>query len=167
MTRSPLLSDLGSEFNNFLFAQIRDDKNGTLSVLSALARLDVDPWELAAKLAALPPEAAIQQLAALLAALPGEPAADARSATTAARLVALLPQRSSSNSSARKDAPQSRKTPRSPTATYLIYCVIFVAFILLSQWLFGTHDAPLKLEKSSSSETNSVIRQPPAPGSTE
>ncbi len=43
---------LGSEFDNFLFAPIGVDKNGmVLSVVSALARLDVDPWEEAEELA--------------------------------------------------------------------------------------------------------------------
>jgi hypothetical protein len=167
MTRSPLLSDLRSDFNNFLFAPIRDDKNGTLSVLSALARLDVDPWELAAKLAALPREAAIQKLATLLGALPAESAADPQSQATAARLVALLPQGVNSKSSAHKDIPRAARSPRSATATYLVYCVIFVLFVLISQWLFGSHDAPLKVEQGSPSETNGVTPQPPAPGSNE
>ena len=45
----------GAEFNDFLFAPIGEDGNGMLvSVLSGLARLDVDPWQEAAKLAQLP-----------------------------------------------------------------------------------------------------------------
>jgi hypothetical protein len=36
----------GSEYDDFLFASMGEDRNGLpLSVLSALARLDVDPWE--------------------------------------------------------------------------------------------------------------------------
>jgi hypothetical protein len=35
-----------AEFDNFLYASIGADRNGMpLSVLSALARLDLDPWE--------------------------------------------------------------------------------------------------------------------------
>jgi hypothetical protein len=46
---SPLI---GSEFDEFLGASICEDRNGTgLSVLSALARLDVDPWIEATSLA--------------------------------------------------------------------------------------------------------------------
>jgi hypothetical protein len=167
MTRSSPLSELGSDFNNFLFAPLREDKNGTLSVLSALARLDVDPWELAAKLAALAPEAAIQKLTALLAALPAESAADATNEAIAARLVALLPKRVSSSSSARKDSPRIKKTARSATVTYLVYCMIFVVFVLISQWIFGGHDAPLKVEPGSTTESNSVTRQPSPPSSNE
>ena len=61
----------GSEFNNFLFASIGEDRNGMLvSVLSGLARSDVDPWQEAAKLAQLPGETATRELAALIGALP-------------------------------------------------------------------------------------------------
>jgi hypothetical protein len=67
---------LGSEFDVFLFAPIGEDRNGMLlSVLSALARLHVDPWQEAAKLARLPREAATQRLASLIAALPDGPSA--------------------------------------------------------------------------------------------
>jgi hypothetical protein len=167
MTRAPLSSDLGSDFNNFLFAPLRDDKNGTLSVLSALARLDVDPWELAAKLAALPPDAATQKLTSLLAALPAESAADAANEATAARLVALLPKRTTPSGSAHKELAGTAKLPRSATVTYLIYCMLFVVVMLISQWMFGSHDAPLKVEQGSSSESNTVTRQPSPPESNE
>ena len=37
---------LGCEFDRFLYASVGDDNNGMpLTVLSALARMDVDPWE--------------------------------------------------------------------------------------------------------------------------
>ena len=58
MTRQDSVSSLGSDFNDFLYAPISEGRNGMLlSVLSALARLDVDPWEEAAQLAQLPREA--------------------------------------------------------------------------------------------------------------
>ena len=68
MTHSASVSHLGSEFDDFLFAPIGEDRNGMLlSVLSALARLDVDPWQEAAQLAGLPGETATQRLASLIA----------------------------------------------------------------------------------------------------
>ena len=46
MTHAALIPLLGREFDDFLFASIGDDRNGpSLSVFSALARLDVDPWK--------------------------------------------------------------------------------------------------------------------------
>ena len=59
------------EFDNFLFALIGADRNHMpVSVLSALARLDVDPWEVAAELTELSKDAAAHKLASLFARLP-------------------------------------------------------------------------------------------------
>lgn len=70
MALSASASHLGPEFEDFLFAPIGADRNGMLlSVLSALARLDIDPWEEAARLAALPGEAATRRLSSLIATL--------------------------------------------------------------------------------------------------
>jgi hypothetical protein len=92
MTNPTSTSCLEPRFNKFLFAQVAEDRNGmALSVLSALARRDVDPWDEAAKLAALPGETAILRLATLIAPLPDGAAASLDAATIAARLVALLP----------------------------------------------------------------------------
>ena len=59
MTHAALSPLIGPEFDEFLGAAIREDRNGTtLSVLSALARLDVDPWREATRLARMPRAAA-------------------------------------------------------------------------------------------------------------
>ena len=53
MTRAALTPLLGLEFDPFLFAPIGDELDRPLlSVVSALARLDVDPWKEAASLRA-------------------------------------------------------------------------------------------------------------------
>lgn len=81
-----------AEFEAFLFAPVGEDGHGMLlSVLSALARLNVDPWREAAKLAGLPAEKATQRLTSLIAALPDGPPAPRDAGTIAARLVKLLP----------------------------------------------------------------------------
>jgi hypothetical protein len=86
---SPLI---GPEFDEFLGASIGEDRNGTgLSVLSALARLDVDPWKEAASLARMPREAAGVRLSELIEALPLAPASAIPSRMSAASLVSLLP----------------------------------------------------------------------------
>jgi len=92
MTRAASVPRLGPEFDDFLFAPIGEDRNGMLlSVLSALARLDVDPWQEAAKLARLPVEAAARRLAGLLAGLPDGATTHPDPGPTATRLIALLP----------------------------------------------------------------------------
>jgi hypothetical protein len=86
MTRSASFSVLASEFDDFPFAPIGEDRNGMLlSVLSALARLDVDPWQEAAESARLPGETGTQRLASLIAALPDRPAPRLDPGTIAAR----------------------------------------------------------------------------------
>ncbi len=98
MTHAALTPLIGAEFDKFLCAPIGEDRNGTtLSVLSALARLDVDPWQEAASLARMPREAATERLTALIAALTHEPTADIPAKTIAADLIALLPRTSSFN----------------------------------------------------------------------
>ena len=66
----------GSEFDQFLYAPIAEERSGMLlSVLSALARLNLDPWDEAARLARLPRATATSYLTTLIAALPEGPAA--------------------------------------------------------------------------------------------
>jgi len=92
MTHAALSPLIGPEFDEFLGASIGEDQNGTgLSVLSALARLDVDPWQEATSLARMPREAAAVRLTELIDALPHEPAIAIPSKMSAAALVALLP----------------------------------------------------------------------------
>jgi len=80
------------EFDKFLYASVGDDNNGMpLTVLSALARMDVDPWEEASKLMLLPQETAVAQLAVLLGSLGNSPVDRLDSVPSAARLIALLP----------------------------------------------------------------------------
>jgi hypothetical protein len=85
---------LGTEFNEFLFAPIGADASGTyLTVVSAFARLDLDPWVEAASLARLPGSIATQKLAELVSRFPEIPPVRVDSAKIAARLAALLPGR--------------------------------------------------------------------------
>jgi hypothetical protein len=61
-----------SELSSFLRSPLWEERHQMpLSVLSALARLDVDPWEHAAGLARLPPDDAARDLRLILARLPG------------------------------------------------------------------------------------------------
>jgi hypothetical protein len=93
---NPAASSLrsGAEFDDFLFASLGEDRNGLpLSIVSLLGRMDLDPWQEAASLAAQPADAAVHRLASLLAALPVPSFAPADAAAMAERLIALLPRR--------------------------------------------------------------------------
>jgi hypothetical protein len=104
MTLRPEYSLGHSAYNDFLFGSLGQDAAGTeVTVLSALTRLGIDPWQEAARLAALPREAAAEALAVTFLRLPERPGADADAAMIAARLVALLPK------GAVADVPQTRE----------------------------------------------------------
>jgi hypothetical protein len=152
--RAAVFSELAPDFDDFLFAPVREDKSGIpLSVVSALARLDVDPWEEAARLAAMPGEAATQRLSALIASLPMEAGTDPERRTIAARLVALLPKRPVVDGPRPANPQRATAALQSPSVTYVIYYVIFLVFILLSQWFIGGHQASVHGEATPSSIT--------------
>lgn len=89
---SAALSPLRLDFDPFLYAQVGDDqRGGLLSVVSALARVGVDPWEEAALLARLPLDAAVRALSVLLEKLPAGSGKPADPIHVATRLVRLLP----------------------------------------------------------------------------
>lgn len=93
MTLRPEYSLGHSAYNGFLFGSLGQDAAGTeVTVLSALSRLGIDPWQEAARLAALPRDAAAEALAATILRLPDRTAPASEAATIAARLVALLPE---------------------------------------------------------------------------
>jgi hypothetical protein len=82
---------LRTDLNDFLFSPIANDANGMhLTVLSALARSGVDPWDEAARLAALTREGATQKLVQMLAEIPNGPSPGDQTASMAAKLVAQL-----------------------------------------------------------------------------
>ena len=128
MTSSAAVSVLGPEFNDFLFALIDEDKNGVpLSVLSALTRLQVDPWQEAAKLVHLPEETAIQRMASLIVALPDGPSV--HPTMIAVRLIALLPRGTRSNMPSRQALLRLSSASSFRVAIY----VIFMFFVLGTQ----------------------------------
>jgi hypothetical protein len=92
MTHAALTPYIGRDFDSFLFASIGEDRHGNLlSVISALARSDLDPWQEAVDLARMSRDMATARLSALIAALPGPPTSNRPVETIAGELVALLP----------------------------------------------------------------------------
>jgi hypothetical protein len=101
----------GSALDGFLFADVGREANGmTLSVLSAFARREMDPWQEAAYLATLPAAAAIDRLARVIAAMPASPWSLQDATGIAERLVPLLPVRDDGASTA-APAPADRGWP--------------------------------------------------------
>jgi hypothetical protein len=164
MTRSALFSVLGREFDDFLFAPIGADRNDMpLSVLSALARLDIDPWLEAAELARLPREAATQRLASSIAALPDGPSAHLENGTIAARLIALLPRQASSNIPSRDtmlDAGEVTKF-RAGMCMYLV----FIVFMSIAQWLAASRQTPAQVDTTHAPTSGTVSQEVSPPNS--
>jgi hypothetical protein len=94
MGLSAKFSLLHSELNDFLFAQMGEEESGApLSVLSALTRLGVDPWEEGARLSDMPTEVAARGLVPMIEMFPSEKRGSSDVLALAERLAALLPRR--------------------------------------------------------------------------
>jgi hypothetical protein len=86
-----MTKSLRTDLNDFLFSPIASDENGMhLTMLSALARSGVDPWDEAASLAELSRESATQKIVQMLAGVPNGPSPGDQTESLAARLVAQL-----------------------------------------------------------------------------
>lgn len=157
MTRAAVMSIPGAEFNEFLFAPIGEDRSGMLvSVLSALARQDVDPWQEAAKLAQLPVETATQRLASLIGSLSDPGSFYLDSPKIAARLIALLPRQQVFNN-------RSHDTPRVSGAVikskpWWVY-VIFMCFVLGTQFVIASQQRPTKADSIQAQTSGTVSTQ--------
>jgi hypothetical protein len=92
MTAGASASFFRPEFGDFLYAPIAaGEDEGDLTVLSALSRLDLDPWKEAADLSALPKGTAAARLASLITQLPGGSWTNSDAKGIAHRLIGLLP----------------------------------------------------------------------------
>jgi hypothetical protein len=146
------MSTLPSAYDDFLYAPVGEDRNGALlTVLSLLARQNVDPWAEAADLNQLPRNAAARRLLSMIAASPSYPST-ADPTAVADRLVALLPgciAPSDGTSKAPQDAPFVQRSP--PTGTLRIIA-IYIAVLLLSQWIAASffEKAPVNAPSASS-----------------
>jgi hypothetical protein len=136
MTHSAMTALLGPEFDAFLFASLEEQGNGKpTSVLSVLARLDIDPWHEAAELARMPRGDARQRLTTLL----SQPAVtlelSSGPAAIAERLVKLLPRGLRSNAVSQGKAVHGHPARRwKATAKAILINVIVVAGVILAQW---------------------------------
>ena len=164
MTRSASFSVLASEFDDFLFAPIGDDRNDMpLSVLSALARLDIDPWLEAAELAQLPRETATQRLASSIAALPHGSTAHLEHGTIAARLIALLPHQASSNIRSRDTLLDAGDVTKLRAGMGMF--AIFLVFMSIAQWLVASRQTPARVDTTHAPTSRAVSQEVPPPNS--
>jgi len=128
-----------SDLNDFLFALIGEEKSGLeLTVLSAFARLGLDPWKEAARLSELPKEAAIDALKGLIADCSGGHRKLSDSQKIAIRLVNLLPKSGSGSARSSTGEGIEHQDARSDARKYLIWFVMAAAIAVATSWLFGS-----------------------------
>jgi hypothetical protein len=126
-----------TEFDEFLFAPIGEEADGTpLTVLSVLARLDVDPWDEAAELARLSVESATQKLVSMLTATPSWRVPPEDTSTIATRLVELLhrapkPKPKVHSPAAPLHIAVATRSKSVPPAIYYLAALIFMVVV---QW---------------------------------
>jgi hypothetical protein len=148
-----------TEFNDFLFASIGEDSNGMpVSVLSGLARLDMDPWQEAAQLAQSPRETATQRLASLIGALRERESAYPDPPTIATRLIALLPQRVGSSN--RSCSTPNGVGPIVTSKPWWIY-VILMSFVLGTQFFMANQKLPATADGVETGSSTAAPQSPP------
>jgi hypothetical protein len=135
---------LGSEFDNFLFTALGDDRNGLpVSVISLLARMNLDPWQEAGTLATLSAEAAARRLASSLDTLTDENLRQRISETRVKRLLALLPTGISTPLPATTTGAGAMAPPESGMRIGMIVFITSAIFLVASR-IFAAHpDSPI------------------------
>jgi hypothetical protein len=128
MAFSPTPIRFDPRYDDFLQSHVGDDRRGTsVTVLSMLARLGIDPWREAYDLAAMQDGFACQKLDVLLSDFADIPVWVPSRNEVALRLAAKLPRRVSSRSSILDDRNEQylRKILSSP-----LYVAVFIVPIL-------------------------------------
>jgi hypothetical protein len=137
---------------HFLFAPICEDANGLqLSVLSALARMNVDPWEEAARLAAMPRAIVGRTLVSTLDRVLGKSSNPSETEVIARRLVQLLPHHGEDVTIA------SAETTR--VGTQKTYLLVWLGLALAISILSPRHQATTTNTSSSASSATSQLER--------
>ena len=110
-----------SEFDRFLFAPLDENGEAPLSVLSALARQDIDAWVEAARLAQLPKDHAVNSLASTIWKSNSKRWSPSDASIVAARLIELLP----SPNGSRSNSPPTDTDGGKLIIMWLVYGIIF------------------------------------------
>lgn len=134
MSRMDSLRHGGTPFDGFLYAAVGEDRDGhTVSVLSALARLGLDPWNEAADLSDLPRDGARNRLGAHMNRFGDVPALGNDHGAIIARLIDLLPKASD------RQAGQGSVLPAGVWGVGLgpIVAIVLVVLFLVQTFVLG------------------------------
>jgi hypothetical protein len=143
MSADPKAS-LGSEFDDFLFTPLGEDQNGLpLSVVSLLARLNLDPWQEARNLAELPGEVAARRMAASLDSVADPILRTAITECVVLRALARLPRRMSVAINRPAAGVAAAALPHLGTRIGTIVMIASAIVILGSQLLMSRRNASI------------------------
>jgi len=136
---SPLETEVTRDYGAFLFADVWVEPSGmSLSVNSALARLNLDPWREAGRLASMERTPAALVLSRAIARSLNRPAS-ADVPAIAARLINLLPDRAAARAAAdgrgRDDRPFRFRVPR--LTAWQCGLILALAYLVAFAWFRG------------------------------
>ena len=140
MTLRNAYRPLRPDLDGFLFSQVGEERRGIpLSMISALTRLGLDPWEEAGRLSSLTKPEAVEQLARLIAELPGASNPLPKARLIAGDLVERLPKFGGDDPAPRpvKHSWRRRWPTISSQSQFYVLCVVLAAAALLSILLRG------------------------------
>jgi len=165
LTRSTSISQIQSEFDAFLYASVEEGSDRPLlSVISALARADVDPWQEAAKLSRMPRDKAAWRLAALIETLPSDSSTHMNCRTVATRLIALLPRQIAINVPSREAT-----SPVASPASVRTFIALIMLNALFMAFFFGHRNIaasrPPTVQVAHAQSLASVSAKPTVPSS--
>lgn len=141
MTRSTILNSHAPEFGRFLYAPVGEDRNGyVVTVLSAFARLGLDPWNETAELAELGRDAGRARLALLLSRFLDVPALGSDHRKVARDLCLLLPESPSTRKLAQAGAKIAMGRPMSSGAFWTILAIALFLLQLVFMGRSGTDE---------------------------
>jgi hypothetical protein len=143
------LSHTNSQYDRFLFARLHENDEPPLSVLSALARQDVDAWQEAARLAQLPKDHAVNSLASTIWKSNSERWSPSEASIVAARLIELLPSHNDS-----RGGSISPENNSSKLMMWLVYGIIFGSIAIS-----GNMNLQSTKNSNQPNHTNTVVGQ--------
>jgi len=152
-------STLNTRYEDFLFAPVCEDANGMrLSVISALARTNVDPWEEATRLAAMPKAIAEKTLLSILDLVSGRSWKSPEAVAIVARLVRLLPQSGEAATMATTGTANAAPEIAKVLNLQKNYWWLWVAMALAFSFMMPHHQAATSSTPAATSESGATSR---------
>jgi hypothetical protein len=149
---APLRPDL----NNFLFAAVGAERNGIpLSMISALAQLDLDPWDEAGRLSSMARQEAVERLIGLILRLPSLHWPSSQVRQIAEGLIDALP----THGSVLGSTEEVRRGPQNiaPGRIFWLICLavaaaLFLLMITQGDLPFSDHRLPSPIDATENSK---------------